>query len=327
MYSLIRSLNRKDGGEGVSRSAPRYLSGVAAGRRGGGTGRRPGRAGERFGLRWGGARRWGCCSRRRSAGGRSGASGPSAFMPVWGLGMLVRFTVVGDRGAGGAPVAGRPGRSDARVDGGGPGGPALRRGTHRAPGTFAGRTSMIRFGRTLVLVGTLLTGAGAALAAQAPVIHARGHEIDIAHHLGNAHAIELPFVGEVALPRIAPIHIGGLTHRHLPHQAPRLHAAGGHDRGAGLRAERAVHRAGPGTGPARQGVRGRDGGDGALGPAGGGAAERGTPRRGIHPLPAHALLLHPRHEPPRPAALGRHGHRQHRGHRRRSPSWRSSWSK
>ncbi|MEO7985974.1 MAG: F0F1 ATP synthase subunit A [Gemmatimonadales bacterium] len=70
---------------------------------------------------------------------------------------------------------------------------------------------MIRFGRTLVLVGTLLTGAGAALAAQEPVIRPRGHEIDIAHHLGNAHAIELPFVGEVALPRIAPIHIGGLT--------------------------------------------------------------------------------------------------------------------
>jgi F-type H+-transporting ATPase subunit a len=35
--------------------------------------------------------------------------------------------------------------------------------------------------------------------------------IDIVHHLGDSHSIELPFVGEVALPRFAPIHLGGLT--------------------------------------------------------------------------------------------------------------------
>lgn len=35
--------------------------------------------------------------------------------------------------------------------------------------------------------------------------------IDIVHHIGNSHSIELPFVGEIELPRFAPIHIGGLT--------------------------------------------------------------------------------------------------------------------
>ena len=35
--------------------------------------------------------------------------------------------------------------------------------------------------------------------------------IDIVHHIGDSHSIELPFVGEVALPRFAPLHIGGLT--------------------------------------------------------------------------------------------------------------------
>ncbi len=70
---------------------------------------------------------------------------------------------------------------------------------------------MTRFGRTLWLVGMLLAGAGAALSAQEPGIHPRGHEIDIAHHIGNAHSIELPLVGEIALPRFAPVHIGSLT--------------------------------------------------------------------------------------------------------------------
>jgi F-type H+-transporting ATPase subunit a len=36
-------------------------------------------------------------------------------------------------------------------------------------------------------------------------------EIDIVHHLGNRHALELPFVGEVQLPHLPPIHLGGLT--------------------------------------------------------------------------------------------------------------------
>ena len=36
-------------------------------------------------------------------------------------------------------------------------------------------------------------------------------QIDIVHHIANAHALELPFVGEVGLPQFAPVHIGGLT--------------------------------------------------------------------------------------------------------------------
>jgi F-type H+-transporting ATPase subunit a len=67
---------------------------------------------------------------------------------------------------------------------------------------------MIRFGHSVALAA-LLVALPSALAAQEPP--KGGHEIDIVHHLGNAHAIEVPFVGEVELPRFAPIHIGGLT--------------------------------------------------------------------------------------------------------------------
>ena len=35
-------------------------------------------------------------------------------------------------------------------------------------------------------------------------------QIDIMHHIGNSHSLELPLVGEIHLPRFAPIHIGGL---------------------------------------------------------------------------------------------------------------------
>jgi F-type H+-transporting ATPase subunit a len=37
------------------------------------------------------------------------------------------------------------------------------------------------------------------------------NEIDIVHHIGNRHSLELPFVGEVQLPHFPPIHLGGLT--------------------------------------------------------------------------------------------------------------------
>jgi F-type H+-transporting ATPase subunit a len=37
------------------------------------------------------------------------------------------------------------------------------------------------------------------------------NQIDIAHHIGNSHELELPFVGTVHLPRWEPIHIGGLS--------------------------------------------------------------------------------------------------------------------
>ena len=37
------------------------------------------------------------------------------------------------------------------------------------------------------------------------------NQIDIVHHIGNAHELELPFVGIVHLPQWAPIHVGGLA--------------------------------------------------------------------------------------------------------------------
>lgn len=37
------------------------------------------------------------------------------------------------------------------------------------------------------------------------------NQIDIVHHLGNAHELELPFVGIVHLPQWEPIHLGGLS--------------------------------------------------------------------------------------------------------------------
>jgi F-type H+-transporting ATPase subunit a len=37
------------------------------------------------------------------------------------------------------------------------------------------------------------------------------NQIDIVGHIADGHSIELPFLGEVELPRFAPIHIGGLT--------------------------------------------------------------------------------------------------------------------
>ena len=37
------------------------------------------------------------------------------------------------------------------------------------------------------------------------------NQIDIVHHIGNAHELELPFVGIVHLPQWEPIHLGGLA--------------------------------------------------------------------------------------------------------------------
>jgi len=37
------------------------------------------------------------------------------------------------------------------------------------------------------------------------------NQIDIVHHIGNAHELELPFIGIVHLPRWEPVHIGGLA--------------------------------------------------------------------------------------------------------------------
>jgi F-type H+-transporting ATPase subunit a len=72
---------------------------------------------------------------------------------------------------------------------------------------------MTRFGRTIVTVGMLLGLGGPAARAQehAPGAEAPSNQIDITHHLANSHEIELPVFGTVELPRVAPVHVGGLT--------------------------------------------------------------------------------------------------------------------
>lgn len=86
---------------------------------------------------------------------------------------------------------------------------------------------MTGFGRMIAGLIVAALAAGAPLAAQehgtttADVAHdevapasqheATENQIDIVHHIGNAHEIEIPFVGPVALPHFPPIHIGGLT--------------------------------------------------------------------------------------------------------------------
>jgi F-type H+-transporting ATPase subunit a len=75
-----------------------------------------------------------------------------------------------------------------------------------------------------VIALAMVSGAPARLAAQEPTAEvarqaahpenqaeARENKIDIPHHIGNAHEIEVPFLGVRQLPRFAPIHVGGLT--------------------------------------------------------------------------------------------------------------------
>ena len=75
---------------------------------------------------------------------------------------------------------------------------------------------MSRLARGGALVAMLVALAGTTAAAQghAPAPHA--NEIDIMAHLGNSHSIELPswkapYYTEVELPRVPPIHVGGVT--------------------------------------------------------------------------------------------------------------------
>jgi F-type H+-transporting ATPase subunit a len=73
---------------------------------------------------------------------------------------------------------------------------------------------MTRFGRTIVTMGMLLGLAAPAArpaAAQERAPEAASSQIDITHLLGNSHEIELPVIGAVELPRVAPVHLGGLT--------------------------------------------------------------------------------------------------------------------
>ena len=87
---------------------------------------------------------------------------------------------------------------------------------------------MTRFGRTMLVAGLLGMALGSGrLAAQererertTEVAHdavapasqeeATRNQIDIVHHIGNAHEIEVPF-GVIHLPQWEPIHIGGLA--------------------------------------------------------------------------------------------------------------------
>ncbi len=88
---------------------------------------------------------------------------------------------------------------------------------------------MTRFGRMLAVMALAfsLVASGGPLRAQeshqptTEVAHevvapenqaeASHNQIDIAEHIGNAHAIELPLLGVYGLPRFAPIRLGGLT--------------------------------------------------------------------------------------------------------------------
>jgi F-type H+-transporting ATPase subunit a len=89
---------------------------------------------------------------------------------------------------------------------------------------------MMRLARLIGATAVLLSGlAGAPLPAQehgarhptqevarelvAPESQheANRNQIDIVHHIGNAHEIEIPFVGVVELPKFPPLHIGNLV--------------------------------------------------------------------------------------------------------------------
>ncbi len=86
---------------------------------------------------------------------------------------------------------------------------------------------MTRFGRAMLAAGLLAMAVGGvppaaaqehqrttdvARDAVAPASQAEASEnqIDIVHHIGNAHELELPF-GVIHLPRWEPIHIGGFA--------------------------------------------------------------------------------------------------------------------
>jgi F-type H+-transporting ATPase subunit a len=91
---------------------------------------------------------------------------------------------------------------------------------------------MTRFGRAMAMVAVTLGLGGAGLPAAAAaqeeshkptseVAHdlvapgsqaeASRNQIDIGHHIGNAHEVEIPFVGVLELPRWEPLHLGGLV--------------------------------------------------------------------------------------------------------------------
>jgi F-type H+-transporting ATPase subunit a len=68
---------------------------------------------------------------------------------------------------------------------------------------------MTAFGRQLAIMGLLL-GLMAPVGALAAQERHSNAEVDIIHHIGDSHELDLPGIGIVELPRWAPIHIGGL---------------------------------------------------------------------------------------------------------------------
>ncbi|MBA3556912.1 MAG: F0F1 ATP synthase subunit A [Gemmatimonadales bacterium] len=89
---------------------------------------------------------------------------------------------------------------------------------------------MMRFGRAMAVAAALLgAGSGVGATPAAAQEHERTREvaedlvapesqheanqnqIDIVHHIGNAHEVEIPFLGVYPLPHFAPIHIGSLA--------------------------------------------------------------------------------------------------------------------
>lgn len=52
---------------------------------------------------------------------------------------------------------------------------------------------------------------GEAVPAEGEAAHAPSDQIDIQHHIGNSHELELPFVGVVHLPQFPPVHIGNVA--------------------------------------------------------------------------------------------------------------------
>ncbi|MBA3259442.1 MAG: hypothetical protein H0T68_08260, partial [Gemmatimonadales bacterium] len=89
---------------------------------------------------------------------------------------------------------------------------------------------MMRFGRSMAVAAALL-GAGSGvgvvpalaqeherttevakdLVAPESQHEANENQIDIVHHIGNAHEVEIPFFGVYELPRFPPIHLGNLA--------------------------------------------------------------------------------------------------------------------
>ena len=153
--------------------------------------------------------------------------GTEQFMVSVGLGMLVRLAVVGGGGPRGAARARAARRADAGGDGRGPGGAASGRGRHGGCGNIRGKASDDairsigwRWWRLLLGRGRA-RGARRSTAAQEHAAREQGHrpastrppnQIDIIHHIGNSHELEIPLSASWQLPQvIPPIHIGGLA--------------------------------------------------------------------------------------------------------------------